>query len=87
VVNEVDRLADGERPPDPRTVALPAGPDAELLSRAADYRRSRLELQDEEIARLTRELALEQWQLPLLPVAGLDAEHVKLLAGALRGGP
>jgi arsenite/tail-anchored protein-transporting ATPase len=87
VVNEVDRLADHERPPDPRTVALPAGPEAELLARAADYRRSRLDMQDEEIARLARELALEQWQLPLLPVAGLGAEHVKLLAGSLRGGP
>jgi anion-transporting ArsA/GET3 family ATPase len=87
VVNEVDRLADDERIPDPRAVALPEGPEAELLSRAADYRRSRLARQDEEIARLARELALEQWQLPLLPVAGLDAEHVKILAGALRGGP
>ena len=87
VVNEVDRLPDSERPPDPRTVGLPAGPEAELLAGAADYRRSRLDMQDEEIARLARELALEQWQLPLLPVAGLDAEHVKLLAGSLRGGP
>jgi cellulose biosynthesis protein BcsQ len=87
VVNEVDRLADDERIPDPRAVALPEGPEAELLSRAADYRRSRLAMQDEEIARLARELALEQWQLPLLPVARLEAEHVKILAGALRGGP
>jgi arsenite-transporting ATPase len=87
VVNEVDRLADDERIPDPRAVGLPEGPEAELLSRAADYRRSRLAMQDEEIARLARELALEQWQLPLLPVARLDAEHVKILAGALRGGP
>jgi anion-transporting ArsA/GET3 family ATPase len=87
VVNEVDRLADDEGIPDPRAVALPEGPEAELLSRAADYRRSRLAMQDEEIARLARELALEQWQLPLLPVARLEAEHVKILAGALRGGP
>jgi anion-transporting ArsA/GET3 family ATPase len=87
VVNGVDGLADGKGPPDPDGAALPAGPDAELLLRAAEYRRSRLHMQDEEIARLARELALGQWHLPLLPVAGLDAEHVKVLAGALRGGP
>jgi anion-transporting ArsA/GET3 family ATPase len=87
VVNAVDGPADGQGPPEPRAVALPAGSDAELLARAADYRRSRLRMQDDEIERLARELALEQWRLPLLPVAGLDAEHVKVLAGALRGGP
>jgi arsenite-transporting ATPase len=86
VVNEVDGQ-DGERAPDPDTVELAAGPETELLRRAAGYRRSRQRMQDEEIERLGRELALEQWHLPLLPVAGLDAEHVKLLASALRSHP
>jgi CobQ/CobB/MinD/ParA nucleotide binding domain len=85
VVNAVDGL-DDERPPDPRTVSLAPGPDADLLTRAADFRRARRQMQDEEIARLGHELSLDQWLLPLLPVAGLDAEHVKLLAGAIRSG-
>jgi anion-transporting ArsA/GET3 family ATPase len=87
VVNAVDTPADGEGPPDPRAGALPPGPETDLLAAAADYRRSRLDMQHDEIERLARELALDQWHLPLLPVAGLDAEHVKLLAGALRGSP
>ena len=85
VVNAIDGLGD-ERPPDARAVAMEPGPDADLLMRAADFRRSRQQVQDEEIARLGRELALDQWLLPLLPVAGLDAEHVKLLAGVIQGG-
>jgi anion-transporting ArsA/GET3 family ATPase len=86
VVNAVDTPADGNAPPDPGTLDLPAGADTDLLVAAAEYRRSRLEMQRDEIGRLARELALDQWHLPLLSVAGLDAEHVKLLAGALRGG-
>jgi arsenite/tail-anchored protein-transporting ATPase len=87
VVNAVDTPAEGDGPPDPRSVALLPGVETDLLTAAADYRRSRLEMQHDEIERLARELALDQWHLPLLPVAGLDAEHMKLLAGALRGGP
>ena len=44
-------------------------------------------MQDEEIERLAGALAVERWQLPLLPVAGLTAEHVEVLAGALRSSP
>ena len=46
------------------------------------FRRARLAMQRDEIARLGTELALEQWHLPMLPVAGLDAADVgRLLAG------
>ena len=83
VVNAIDGLLD-DRPPDPRRVALDSSPDVELLIRAAEFRRARQQMQDDEIARLGRDLTLARWLLPLLPVAGLDAEHVKLLAGALR---
>ena len=83
VVNHVDGLAH-EPPPDPATVDLGTGADAELLRAAAAFRRSRLAMQRDEIARLSSELALEQWYLPMLPVAGLDAADVKVLAGALR---
>jgi hypothetical protein len=41
-------------------------------------------MQDEEIARLGDELALDQWHLPLLPVAGLGAADVATLAASLR---
>ena len=85
VVNAIDGLHD-DRPPDADTVELGSVPEAELLTRAADFRRSRQRMQDEEIDRLGREVALEQWLLPLLSVSGLNAEHVKLLAGAVRGG-
>jgi arsenite-transporting ATPase len=87
VVNAVDDQTAADEPPDPRTVALPAGRDGELLTQAADYRRSRRQMQDEEIERLAGALSVEQWRLPLLPVAGLNAEHVKALAGALLSSP
>ena len=50
------------------------------------FRRARLAMQRDEIARLGTELALEQWHLPMLPVAGLDAADVAVLAGSLRPG-
>jgi arsenite/tail-anchored protein-transporting ATPase len=82
VVNEVDGLGDAPVP-DPAEVDLD-DPDAELLAAAARYRRSRRAMQADEIARLRAELALPQWHLPLLPVAGLDADDVATLAKALR---
>jgi anion-transporting ArsA/GET3 family ATPase len=87
VVNGVDDHSAGDQPPDPRTVTLSPGRDGDVLTRAADYRRSRRRMQDEEIERLAGALAVERWQLPLLPVAGLTAEHVELLAGAIRSSP
>ena len=50
------------------------------------FRRARLAMQRVEIARLSAELALEQWHLPMLPVAGLDATDVTVLSGSLRPG-
>jgi arsenite-transporting ATPase len=85
VVNHVDGL-DGAPVPDPDVVDLAAVADADLLHAAATFRRARLAMQREEIARLGTALAIEQWHLPMLPVAGLDAGDVALLAGSLRSG-
>jgi anion-transporting ArsA/GET3 family ATPase len=85
VVNEVDGLGEAGVP-DPDGLALD-GEDGELLAAAARYRRSRRAMQADEVARLRRELALEQWHLPLLPVAGLAAGDVAQLAGAMHAGP
>ena len=79
VVNGVDRPAG--RVPRSYRVEDPA---AELLAEAARFRRARLELQETEIERLRSTLPLEQWHLPLLPVAGMAAEEVAELAAALR---
>jgi Mrp family chromosome partitioning ATPase len=85
VVNNVDGL-DGDDVPDPADVVLRGVDDADLLVAAATFRRGRLALQRAEIARLGTELALDQWHLPMLPVAGLDAADVLTLAGSMRSG-
>jgi len=82
VVNGVDATA--VEVPDAEAVLAAGDPDRELLVEAADFRRARLALQRNEIERLRRELALDQWHLPLLPVAGLGVREVVELAGALR---
>jgi anion-transporting ArsA/GET3 family ATPase len=90
VINGVDR-PDVELPPKSRVRGRAAGAaadeDRRLLLEAANFRRRRLELQQEEISRLRAELALEQWQLPLLPVAALGADDVRALAGQLVASP
>ena len=53
---------------------------------AAAFRRARRAMQDDEIARLGAELALEQWHLPQLPVAGLGPADVADLAASIRPG-
>ncbi len=55
-----------------------------LLIDAAQFRRARRDLQATEIERLRGELALQQWHLPLLPVAGMACRDVAKLAAALR---
>ena len=85
IVNNIDGLGD-EDVPDPHTADLDGSAAADLLREAAVFRRARLDMQRVEIARLGTELALEQWHLPMLPVAGLDAADVAGLAGALRRG-
>ncbi len=68
--------------------AAPSGsPDRALLREAARFRRARLKLQREEIERLGGELPLDQWQLPLLPVAALSADDARALAGRLTRAP
>ncbi len=84
VVNGVDGL-DGAAVPDPETVDWPgAARHRALLTEAATFRRARRQMQDGEIARLADELALDQWHLPLLPVAGLGPADVARLATSLR---
>jgi arsenite/tail-anchored protein-transporting ATPase len=85
VVNQVDGLGEPEVP-DPAGVETGDG-DAALLTQAAEYRRARRRMQTEELGRLAAELALTQWHLPLLPVAGLDAGDVATLAAAMRAAP
>lgn len=83
VVNYVDDLG-GDGVPDPGTVDLAGTDDAALLVAAAEFRRARLAMQREEIARLGDELALAQWFLPMLPVAGLGPAEVATLATSVR---
>jgi arsenite-transporting ATPase len=85
IVNNVDGLG-GEDVPDPAAVDLAGVDGADVLTAAAVFRRSRAAMQRDEIARLGTELALEQWHLPMLPVAGLDADDVVALAASLRAG-
>ncbi len=86
VVNNVDGLGGDPLVPDPSRIDLDGEPDAALLERAASFRRSRRQVQDEEIGRLRAELALEQWHLPQLPVAGLGPSDVADLAASIRAG-
>ena len=86
VVNEVDGLGEPDVP-DPDGVALD-GEDGELLAAAARVPpQQRRTMQAAEVARLRRELALQQWHLPLLPVAGLGPVEVATLAKAMRAAP
>ena len=84
IVNSVDGLLDAGEVPDPERIDLTGVPGGELLVRAATFRRARRRMQDDEIERLGIELALEQWHLPLLPVAGLGPDDIDLLATSMR---
>ena len=79
VVNGVDRPA--LRVPRSYRVDDPA---VDLLAEAARFRRARLDLQEAEIERLRSTLPLEQWELPLLPVAGMAVAEVAELVATLR---
>lgn len=57
--------------------------EAEALRAAAEFRRARSELQEEQLARLADALPLPQLRLPFLFEADLGPEHVELLAAAL----
>jgi anion-transporting ArsA/GET3 family ATPase len=85
VVNQIDGLGEPDVP-DPATVRLngTGAADRALLIEAAAYRRARRAMQADELDRLAKELALPQWHLPLLPVAGLGAVDVATLAASIR---
>ena len=84
VVNGVDHGAADV--PDPDDVELGEDPDAGVLRAAAEFRRARGALQAAEVARLGKELALEQWHIPLLPVAAMSVADVEVLAGSITAG-
>jgi anion-transporting ArsA/GET3 family ATPase len=73
---------------DPVTAAAEAGVglregEAEALAAAADFRRHRVELQTEQVARLAEELPLPQVRLPFLFGAELGPTELDLLAERL----
>jgi hypothetical protein len=53
------------------------------MAAAAAFRRRRMALQEEQVARLAAELPLPQLRLPYLFTADLGPEHVDRLAGEL----
>jgi hypothetical protein len=84
VVNGVDQGVD--LPDADAVVAAVAGLDpasADALVEAATFRRSRREMEAEEIRRLAEQLPIEQVTLPARLVAGLGPEDVDALAGFL----
>jgi hypothetical protein len=87
VVNAVDV---GDALPDAAAVrAATAGLDpstAQDLVDAAEFRRSRREMEAGEIARLAAELPIPKVTLPARLVAGLTAADIRELAGVLRAG-
>ena len=64
----------------------PASRRPTCSSAAAAFRRARRRMQDDEIDRLGTELALEQWHLPQLPVAGMGPAEIADLAASIRPG-
>ncbi len=73
---------------DPETAAAEAGValrdgEAEALAAAADFRRHRVQLQTEQVARLADQLPLPQLRLPFLFGAELGTAEVDLLAATL----
>lgn len=88
VVNGVD---DGEPLPDEQAEAAAlAGMDDDVvrsLVAAAEYRRSRRAMESEALDRLAAGLALGRITIPALPVAGLSAGDIDLLADGLMADP
>jgi len=84
VVNAVDHPHGGEVP-DPSTIGRRglSKADGAVLTAAAEFRRSRLALQQAEIARLGDTVALGQIHVPLVPVTALSAAVVDELAAGL----
>jgi len=73
---------------DPAKAAAAAGTalrsgEASLLASAADFRRRRTALQDEQVARLAEQLPLPQLRLPFMFTAAIGPDEVDVLAGEL----
>jgi len=87
VVNGVDA---GDPVPTPEVASAAVagldGDEANLLLAAADFRRSRRQMEARELDRLSSELPLPQVLLPALPVAGLSAGDVEELAAVVGAG-
>lgn len=60
--------------------------EAESLAEAARFRRHRIELQDEQVRRLSDRLPLPQLRLPFLFEAEIGPDEVDVLAGAVLAG-
>lgn len=58
----------------------------DALQRAADFRRSRREMENEAMTRLAERLPLGQVRLPSIPVAGLSSTDIDRLAAVLLDG-
>jgi anion-transporting ArsA/GET3 family ATPase len=76
---------------DPAAAAVEVGAhllagEAEALAAAADFRKRRMELQAEQLARLDAELPLPQLHLPFCFRSGLGLAEIDRLAGALLTG-
>ncbi len=88
VVNGVDTLAplpDADAAGD--VVADLDADDARILEEAAAFRRSRREMEQQELARLAAELPLPQVRLTARPVAGLTADDIDAMASELTTEP
>ncbi len=85
VVNQVDL---GDPLPDRETTEhlVADHPEADALVAAAEFRRSRREMQEAELERLRAEFPLPDVELPMRPVAALAADDVAALAAVLTGG-
>jgi anion-transporting ArsA/GET3 family ATPase len=83
VVNAVDPPSDV---PDPSTLKLGRDSDARALRAAALFRRARRAMQHEEISRLEQSITTPVVELVALPVAGLEADDIRVLAGSLADG-
>jgi anion-transporting ArsA/GET3 family ATPase len=80
-----DLSADAVTAAEAAGTSLRAG-EAEALAAAAAFRRSRTELQREQVARLAAKLPLPQLHLPYLFTADLSPEHLDVLAHDLLDG-
>ena len=80
----VDQVDTSPRLPDPSGVTFGrAKVQVDDARDAADFRRARRAVQDEQLARLTGSLPLRQIHVRALPTAGLTADDVAVLAAEL----